>query len=200
MLVVAESAEEAMRLSEKGFDKLIEMDNGGWDYYTIFNSEIDDPKTRVVSGTARWGEQQNPINFHTVESWELIRSVWDYYRNDFTRAMDKLRRILNTHTSEQIYENLGDWEHKRDGLDKEICYACKNIDYGRCWDIMSLFRHNELEYDVGNNIMFGMEIDTFSDDSEYVDITCLFNDQKLKQWLDGKVAEKVWIVLADMHR
>ncbi len=196
MIVEADTAEQAMTKSEKGFDDLIANDNGGWDYYTIFESDEDDPTERTMSGTARFGRRNNPTNFIDGDGWELIRKFQDYMKEDFVDNMDDIRRILNTHTSKEIFENLGNWQYKRDGVDDEICNICKGQTYKGCWNIMMSFSSSEMEYDLGNNRVFGLK--EYEDGSVWV--RNLYNDHKFREWANGKEMERIWIVQADMHR
>lgn len=192
MFVVADDEEHAFKKAVQAYDRLIEMDDGGWDYYTLFNGPGDGS---FVSGTNRWGEQKNPLKLMSTEWYQLRHEIFKYMENDFEYNVDKIRVILNTHTNRELYKSLSDYKHKRDGLEKELCYVCRNKGHS-CTNFLSYIQGSEYEYDVGNNVLFGMD-EWSEDDFEVVPI---YNEATERNYLEGKEKDKIWIVLADMHR
>ena len=186
MIVVAENEDEAIKEAEKGYNKLIDLDNGGWDWFTIFNTPKDNTG---IYATSRWGKVSSPLKFKSPESWEVLSSCYEYMGKKFMRSIDEIRVLLNTHTNIQVYEEIYP-------IDKEEKDCQCNTTRCKLATFMNLVSQCDLEHDYGENILFGLDK---WDEDEY-EVENLFNKKQVMSFISDKDQEKLWIVLADMHR
>lgn len=208
MIVTCDSDDEkaVLRKGERAFKRLVELADGSYDSFVIFNHNED---LQSTYGTPRFGKRVNPIKDGTHEFLQEIETAYSLVKEDFFFDMDILRRVLLHHTNDTIYNNLHnpdswneDSECNKDRNQRFVCKICKlqnpaNEGLGACSDFYFRAGECDLESNWTGNRMFGY----LEGDKEIVNI---YNNAKLtfyKTCVEKYEPEKqLWIVLADVHR
>lgn len=156
MLVKADTAEEALQQAESDADSMVEYQYIDW--YDM---------------NGRWGKSE-AHSITSKEGKELLKEGMECSRNEFNRAMEAIRYMMDTYSDDDIYN-----EEFTKTDQKESEYYLSRYQF-----TVAAGRANAAVVYAMDSELWGSRVD---------------NDNDLKHILDGHDNEKLWVVPVDVH-
>jgi hypothetical protein len=197
-IIYAPDRESAVERAKKVFDDLCEAHT--FDYYQMFGTEDD---TSPVCGTQRWGKRPTIALVDSPEGKQLIADGMAFTKQEFMNHIYQVRKWIETHTDEELYEGIDD--------DCTICDILKAQDKGKLYPTPHIFMGHSMfkpvanwmgAYDGSNVFLYdneGSGIRTPDDlESVLTKYRCIYeegNPPKPNPYKD----DLIWVCPADVH-